>query len=362
MDTMQTKRNLNLGDMLKLLADQRDRSRDYIANPATLSAQSINGKLSLAVEGAGSYQPTSWAFGQLAGVSDVPKQYADRLREENPDLLARNLNHGISKIESPRIVRTVGDTVRALVSDRYFALDSFDLLRETLPAMFDNGFKVEQSEISDRRLYIRAVSPRTTTEVVKGDAVQFGISMSTSDVGGGALRVEPFFYRLACLNGMVIEENVLRRGHITSRASKEISFEGDAPAALLTSETRALKAQAIYAETRDIIKGFSNLDTFRDIVSRFAYAAGNEIRNNKIDQVVARAMSAASIVGKDVQQDIIGELLRGNQGAGFTQWGLANSFTAQAHKTQDADKADAFMRAGGRIIALDKSEWERIAC
>jgi hypothetical protein len=362
METLKgTRRGLELDALLQLLAEQKEKTRDYVTNASALTAENHGGKLAFRVNGAGTFNPTGWAFSQLCGESDIPKQYADRLKTENPELLARNLNHGLAQIERPRIVRTVGDTMRALVSDRYFPLDAFDLLRETLPAMFDGGFRVERSEISDRRLYVRAVSPRTTTEVSKGDAVQFGISLSTSDVGGGALKVEPFFYRLACLNGMVIEENVLKRGHVTARASREILFESDAPAALLTSETREKKAAAIYSEARDIIRGFSNVEVFRSMVDRMRDATARPISNTNVEQVVARAMSAASIVGKDIQADIIKALVNGNQGAGFTQWGLANSFTAQAHTTEDADKADALMRAGGRIITLTDSEWRSVA-
>jgi hypothetical protein len=369
MDTIKKTRGLELEALLKLLADQKERSRDFVARPSAIEAVAGNNGVNLHVKGAGLFAPTSWASSQLASVTDIPKAYYDRIAQENPSLLADAVNHGISRLDGSRVVRTVGETVRAVVSDRYFALDSFDLLRETLPTLYSGGFQVQESEISDRRLYVRAVSPRTTTDVRKGDPVQFGVSISTSDVGGGALKVEPFFYRLACLNGMVLEQTLAEKGREERRKMAlrrnhnggRIEFEGDTFLEFLTDETREKKAAAIFSETRDMIRGLSDTERFRELVERMQTAANREITNNNVETVVARAMSATSVVGKEIQADIIGELLRGNQGAGFTQWGLANSFTAQAHKTDDSDRADALMRAGGRIINLTESEWKKVA-
>lgn len=355
-------RGVSLQSMLTTLAEQKNNSRDYIVQPfAGLRASSREGGFDLMM-GDKSFRPTAWATQQVGEVAEVPKAYADKLATVNPDLLAININDGLSRAKGQNILRTVGGKARALVSDRYFALDAFDLLQETLPVLYDKGFQVHQSELSDRRLYVRAITPRATVEVKKGDAVQFGITLSTSDVGGGALRVEPFFYRLVCLNGMVMPEKLLRRNHVTSRASRGIEFEGDTFSEFLTDETRRKKAAAIYSEARDMIVGLSDPEKFRSMVEAMQRSAETKIENTDIKTVVARAMSASNIVGKDMQNDIIAQLVNGNEGAGFTQWGLANSFTAMAHKTDDADKADALMRAGGKIIALNNSEWRAVAC
>src|SRR5688572_12892327 len=44
-----------------------------------------------------SLELNAWSAGQVAGLADVPKAYFDRLREENPKLLAKNVNHGLQR-------------------------------------------------------------------------------------------------------------------------------------------------------------------------------------------------------------------------------------------------------------------------
>jgi hypothetical protein len=81
---------------------------------------------------------TNWSAGQVASFTDVPKAYFDRLREENPSLLARNVNHGMKKKveekETPaNLVRVLDGKVRGFLSSRYRPLDGHDLLEATLP-------------------------------------------------------------------------------------------------------------------------------------------------------------------------------------------------------------------------------------
>ena len=373
---MNNGRNLDLKTMLETLRDQKNASRDFLVTPGALRAVAREkGGFDISMAGEKSFTPSGWAAGQLSTISEVPKAYADRLAEYNPELLADCLNDGLSRVQGMKLLRTVGDRARAIVSDSYFALDAFDLLRETLPVIYDGGFQVQQSEISERRLYIRAVTPKVQADVKVGDPVQFGIALSTSDVGGGALKVEPFFHRLQCLNGMVMERSLFgntddrrkvsvysKHGARKIEAPREISFEGGTFAEFLTDETRQKKAAAIFSETRDMITGLANPEKFRELVEIMRRSAETKIGNHDIQTVVARAMAEVSVVGKEMALDIIAELVNGNQGAGFTQWGLANSFTAQAHKAEDADKADMLMRAGGRIIALNETEWKKVAC
>jgi hypothetical protein len=66
--------------------------------------------------------------------------------------------------------------------------------------------------------------------------------------------------------------------------------------------------------------------------------------------------------GENVRKGILHALASGNEGAGLTKWGLANSFTRAAQLDDlDYDTATELERAGGQIIEMGKSEWHRIA-
>jgi hypothetical protein len=56
------------------------------------------------------------------------------------------------------------------------------MLSTVLPIFIENDLKIESCELTERRLFIKAVSDRLTTEVKKGDVVQYGLVVSSSDV------------------------------------------------------------------------------------------------------------------------------------------------------------------------------------
>ena len=53
-------------------------------------------------------------------------------------------------------------------------------------------------------------------DVVPGDTVQGGVIISNSEVGLGAVSVQPLLYRLVCTNGMVVNDLGERRTHFDS--------------------------------------------------------------------------------------------------------------------------------------------------
>jgi hypothetical protein len=116
------------------------------------------------------------------------------------------------------MVRTLDGTARAFLSDRYNRMDDDAFANVVLPAIFETpGAEVESCGITALRTTIKFSSPRKTREVQKGDAVQFGVAFSNSEVGAGRLTGSLFAKRLVCLNGMVIEEEQFASTHLGRR-------------------------------------------------------------------------------------------------------------------------------------------------
>lgn len=73
------------------------------------------------------------AHGQFSDYLGVPKKYYDRMLQEAPDLLCRNLNHWLENGKNERrLVRTLDGEVRAVLSDRYRLLDNYDFATAVL--------------------------------------------------------------------------------------------------------------------------------------------------------------------------------------------------------------------------------------
>lgn len=305
-----------------------------------------------------------WSASQLAGYTDIPKAYFDRIRSENPQLIADSINHGLRQQVAAgrragkpegRMLRTLDGTVRGLLSPRYRILDGHDMLEAVFPTMQENKLEIVSSEITDRRLYIKALSPSLKSEVKKGDVVQYGLTISTSDVGAGSVRVEPMIYRLVCLNGM-ITSTAIRKFHVGKNLAEEEIQE------LLSDRTKALSDEAFWAQVRDVVIGSLRKENFETQVDRLRVAANEEIKNFDFPRVVELTMRATGIAGEGKKNSIIAALASGNEGAGLTRWGLVNSFT-RAAQAEDLSYEESIEmeRAGGAILNLSPGMWRDIS-
>lgn len=344
----------------------RDSAQDFIVPTEKLEAAVIDGNLKIGFRNGTNhaFDLNNWSTGQVASYTEVPKQYLDRIAIENKTLAADSINHGLQKQavvakqerrNESRMLRTVDGHVRGMLSSRYRIMDSHDLLETIFPVLMDKGLEVVSSEITEQRLYLKALSPKLETEVKKGDVVQYGITISTSDVGGGAFRVEPMIYRLACLNGM-ISSAAIKMNHSGKNQAEEDVRE------LLSDETKSLDSQAFWSRVRDVTLSSLLPENFEREVDRLRIAANMEIKNFDLPRVVELTMKATGVTGETKKNSILAALASGNEGAGLTQWGLINSFTKAAQDNSFSyEDSIQLERAGGLILNLPKSQWSSIA-
>jgi hypothetical protein len=299
----------------------------------------------------------NWSNSQLASFADIPKAYYDRINQENPHLLSQNVKHAFSKspANDSRLVRTLDGNVRGLLSSRYRILDSHDMLESVLPVILDKGMDIVSSEVTERRLFIKCLSPSLQSEVQKGDIVQYGLVISTSDVGAGSVRVEPLIYRLVCSNGM-IADTALRKFHMGRNQADENIRE------LLSDSTRALDDQAFWASVRDIVIASMRPENFEKQVDRLREAAKDKIESFDLPRIVELSMKATGLTGETKKNSILASLATGNEGAGLTRWGLVNSFTRAAQADHFSYEESIEMeRAAGLVLELPKTAWKNIA-
>lgn len=348
----------------------KDTAKDFIVPVEKLKMVTVeeNGEIdtALSFQNGSVHEPklSNWAHSQMSTFTNVPKAYYDRLKSEAPDLLARNVNHGLDMVRfdayarkkpASRMIRTVDGKIRGLLSSRYRRLDSFDMAETILPILSGNGFQVQSSEITERRLYIKAVTPKLETEVKKGDVVQFGLCVSNSDVGAGSAKIEPLIFRLVCLNGM-ISSTAIRKMHIGKDQA------GDSIQELLSDQTKELSDAAFWAQVRDVVLASMRPEIFEREVDNLREASQQKITNFDLEEVVELSMDRVGVTGKETKKSIISYLANGADGAGLTKWGLANAFTFAAQADHvDYEQSTELERAGSRVIELPRKDWTRIA-
>jgi len=359
---------MKAGSTLNSVAERVDRltrsARDFLAKPSQIRVATAAeaGHSSLVLDdgsGALTFGISDLVHDQIAAYADIPLPYYHRMRETAPELLAANANAWLTRGTGRRLVRTAlsGDeqpTVRAFLSDRYRPLDHHQLLEAVLPQLSTPGMRIESCEITEKRLYLKAVSERTTAEVRVGEVVQAGIAVSNSEVGFGALTIQPLIFTLRCTNGMVLEDSSLRQHHVGRRQGDP----GDVDIRhLLSDETRTADDHAFFLKVRDVAKAALDDGLFRRQVDRLRVAAGTPIVSDRLDQVVevtARRFSLSADEGAGV----LAHLIRGGD---LTQWGLCSAITRHSQDLADYDRATELERIGGRLVELPRSDWMSLA-
>lgn len=310
-------------------------------------------------------KPTNWADSQIATYTNIPKAYYDRIRTEDPSVLAMNVNHGlqmainaaIAKRNQPsRLIRTVDNKIRGFLSSRYRMLDSGDLLETILPILQAHQFKVVSSELTERRMYLKVITDRIQGEVKKGMVVQYGLVISSSDVGCGSVRVEPLMYECFCDNGCICQ-TAMRKFHVgKDQASENIQ-------ALLSDATKEADDAVFWKKTRDVVLGSMEEINFQRELNLLKEAAEVPISNiGNLERVVELTMKEVGVTGEKKKLKILEHIAEGADGRGHNKYGLSNAFTWAAHQVEDADYEECteLERAGGKIIVMPKKTWEKI--
>lgn len=291
------------------------------------------------------------AHDQIAEHCGIPLQYYRRMRNELPGLLDSNVNAWFKQSPSKRMVRTLDGNVRAFLSDRYRPLDNYDLAESVLPRLLDSDCRVESCELTEKRLYIKAVTERVTFEVKKGDIVQAGIVISNSEVGSGALTVEPLLFRLVCTNGMIANNARMRKTHVgRGVADLEGAFE------FFRDETRAADDKAFFMKVSDTVAAAFDTIKFGEIVEQFFAAQQDVVEADPIQ--VSEVIQKRYSFNDSERSGFLKHLLTAGD---MNRFGVVNAITRTAQDVQSYDRATELERLGGTVLTLPRKDWQVIA-
>lgn len=192
------------------LERQRAARKDLIADTRSITVNSVNGLSMLTVATDSdklSYRISEIAHRQIADRLGIPYKYYERMRQENPALLDSNINSWLNTTPEKRMLRTLDGKLRAFLSDRYRRLDNLELVDHVLPVIAAmKGCEIASCDVTETHLYLKVINKTMKTEIVPGDIVQAGFVVSNSEIGLGALKVEPLVYRLVCKNGLISKD------------------------------------------------------------------------------------------------------------------------------------------------------------
>lgn len=309
--------------------------------------------------GVGEYRLQPRAERQVAERLGFPVKLWDRFRKDHPDLLDHNVNALFRREPERRMVRCYdwpedrgGPVSRAFLSDHYRRLDYEDLAQVIFPILHDlPDVEFPSCQITEDRMYIKAVVPGLQGEVRPGDVVQAGVIFSNSEVGAGTLSVRMFWYRLWCKNGCGHEE-LLRQIHL-GRA-----VEGDEETSrILSDEARAADDKALMLKLRDVTNHAVGETRFAALLAKLREAAtfAPAARPQQAMERLARKLD----LNDTEQEGVLAHLITGSD---LTPYGFVNAVTRFSQDVESYDRATELELAGGRVLEMvGTRDWAEVA-
>lgn len=350
---------MKYGRTLQELAIELDRQanakKDYLVDTRKLIMDATDGGHQLTMMNDATHSNTIFgvndiAHRQIGQALGIPAKYYDKMRSDNPGLLTQNVNSWFSLNPMTRMVRTMDGTARAFLSEKYRRIDNYEIAQTVLPILFElNGAKVESCEVTEQRMYLKVVNPRLETEVVPGDYVQSGMIISNSEVGMGSMAIQPLIYRLACTNGMIVNDAATRKYHIGrgNQADEDYSLYSDA--------TLEADDKALMMKVRDTVKAVIDEVQFQKVVKMMREAKEAKI-TGKIPQVVELA-SADYGFSKKESDNILEHLIKDGD---FTLYGLANAVTRAAQDVESYDRSTDMESVGYTVLGMSRDRWNKL--
>ena len=378
-----------LADVLSELQRQNKMKRDYIA-PAKAFRLEDDGETFTLKRNDGTeemFNTTNLFHRQIGSTLEIPAKYYDQMRKRKPELLARNVNAWFGDREQNYMIRsirsfssmryeedssngrTAGDispqnpsvaravarenlsVARALLSNRYRLIDNMEIATDVLPLFAGQAdMEVVSSAVTESHLFIKVVNHRLEQEVKPGDVVQAGVVISNSEVGLGAVSVQPLVYRLVCSNGLIASDFGERRTHIgrTMEAADE-------KYSIYSDETREAEDKLLLLKLRDATKATLEEARFAMIVDK--------LRDSTEARITGHVQDVIELTGKTYglnqgeQESILDYLIAGGD---LSLYGLSNAVTRASQDSDSYDRATALESIGWQVITMPHSQWREI--
>lgn len=347
------KEGLTLNEMAAEITRQNSMKEDYLVDTRSLQMEPYDSQIYLHMfdgntEPVEPMQVNTIAHRQFGTHLKIPAPYYDRMLTEKPELLAANVNAWLQHSPSKRLLRTMGGTARAFLSNRYRRIDNMEIAQAVLPIIGQmEGARFESCQITDSRMYMKVVNTRLEAEVVPGDIVQAGVIISNSETGMGAVNIQPLVYRLVCSNGMIVNDAQTRRNHVGRVNDMEENFQ------LYSEKTLAADDKAFILKIQDTVRAAVEEARFAQVVGLMQNATQAEMNTKDVPGIVKLASREFHITD-DEGEGILQHLIEGKD---LTLYGLSNAVTRHSQDVENYDRATQLESIGYNILSMPEGEF-----
>jgi len=339
------KKGQEIKSMLKQINDDVEFKKDYIVDLNSLDVNrndtSVYPDLHSGSGGSRSigFQMNDNSLNHLCNRLEIGTRYISKCLPVSQALVNDNLNFWIKNNKNKNLMlRTQKDTVRAIMSDRYKRIDSDVVANSCLSKLMDMGAELKYSHYDGDNMNITAVLPKLEGEVVEGDLVQGGITITNSEIGHGSLIVKPFIYRLVCTNGMVAPE-YLNQFYAKHVGKMIIDLENDD------------QWKTIVDKMGQQLELISNPELFQENIDKLKQATEEKINSHQVE-VLAKKHGLS-----DDERAGVFERLNHYVGETFvtSKYDVANAITNIANDESKSDERARFLQELGGLVIFSNN-------
>jgi len=306
--------------------------QDFLVPAQSLSLMSDKAHSYLSVNGKG-YAMQERAERQLADICSIPYNYYSLLKTDYPDLLDNNVNMLIRDCTKNKLVRTLGGSARAILSDRYRKCENEELLSIISPIIDETRMTLASCSITPEKMYIKLICRTAKATVQVGDAITFGCIIQNSEVGMSAIHVQNFCMRLVCTNGMQLPQylDCSRKIHLGKKLTHADEDEGP-------------DYDTIYAHIRESLMHSIDPENYLKVVEVMKHAT--EIKISSPMETIEQVSKIYSLSAAE-QAQVLYHLLNDKD---LSLYGLANAVTRTAQDAISYPRATYLEEVGSKVL------------
>jgi hypothetical protein len=342
-----SKSEIHVKPVLDKIQKECQESRDFI------SPLGIDGKInflsngSLKMNQAGeTFKLHEHAIGQAGERLGIPTGYIKKMAfgpQWQRDLAADILNeHSLYTDRKKVLVRAIGDEVRGILSDQYRRLDTFEIYSTFFQECQKYNAATISAHIDATRTYCETIYPEVIEVPTERNGLLhmvFGLRISNSDFGDGALQLQSYGMQVVCLNGMT-RNNMLRQVHLGRRLPDDLS---------LSEETYRLDTMTQASLIGDMVKQNFSRENIENQIHEIQKASETKIDLVKeISNLKNKGLYKAEV--EKVEEVLMSNRTSdGVQGEG-TLWKLSQAMTAVARDHQNKRRQREIEDISGKLF------------
>lgn len=376
-----------LEEMHAACTSYRNRSREKVFNPQDFEmVVSSVGDLRLSrLHGTDVALPsefTYYSFGQFANLLHVPAGYLRTTLRSNPELVAQNLNYGISQFDSSKEMKALVQVenpqdeanrrmfIRATTSEKYARFWNNEITERLLNTLSGQGWRVPPARphpgadvkrlraateedllrsrkyglsvnlgdmigpsglyASDHDCFVFMVNEEKPIDAGNGEILHRGFYVKNSEVGDSSLVLVTFLYEGVCGNHIIWNAHDVKE--------MRVRHLGD---------VRQLRNK--FTSAARVLETYMRHDGDRE--EAMIIAARQKILGKTNEEVIDFLFESNFLTRKDAEKAVnTAEEHEGLHGNPLSVWGVVGGVTRMSQATPHADTRETLDRAAAKIL------------